>query len=108
MFLNFIPPLPTEPTLILMDIVALIGIFLLPYAVFLEQVHRKDLVRLIGSSCLLAFAIYHDQTVFILAMGAVALASVVEFTEIMLGMHHHAPDDLKKYKKMWRRGGKHS
>lgn len=102
---SFLPDFHGNINEILIHIVALIGIVLLPYAVFLEQVHRKDLVRLLGASCLLAFAIYKGQTVFVIAMGAVALASLVEFTEIMLGIHKHAQEDLKKYKKMWRHRG---
>ncbi len=99
---DFIPDFQGNVIEILMHIFALIGIFFLAYSVFLEQVHRKDLVMLLGSFCLLCFALYKEQTVFIVAMSAVCLASIVEFAEIMLGMHKHAPDDLKKYKKMWR------
>ena len=80
-----------------------IGVLVLVYSVFLEQAHRKDLVQLFGACCLLGYAIYQGEKIFILAMGGIALASVIEFTEIFLGLHHHAQDDLKKYKKLWRR-----
>ena len=101
---NFLPDFNGNIGQIPIHIVALVGVVLLPYAIFLEQAHRKDLVRLVGAFCLLTFAIYKADTIFILSMGALCLASVVEFTEIMLGMHTHAPEDLKKYKKMWRHG----
>jgi len=103
---NFLPDFNGDIGQILIHIVALLGIVLLPYAIFLEQMHRKDLVTLLGAFCLLSFAIYKGDMIFILAMGAVCLASIIEFTEIMLGMHKHAPEDLKKYKKMWRHGKK--
>lgn len=99
---DFIPDFNGNIPEIMIHFVAIIGIILLPYSVFLEQVNRKDLVKLIGSSCLLAYAIYQGQTVFAIAMAGVALASLVEFTEILLGLHKNSPDELKKYKKMWR------
>ncbi len=100
---DFIPTLPTDIPEILIYIIAGLGIITLVYSVFLEQAHRKDLVQLIGASCLLAYAIYQGEKIFILAMGGIALASIIEFTEIFLGLHHHAQDDLKKYKKLWKR-----
>lgn len=79
-----------------------LGIIILAYSVFLEQAHRKDLVQLLGACCLLGYAIFTGEKIFILAMGGMALASIIEFTEIFLGLHKHAQDDLKKYKKLWR------
>lgn len=100
--LNFISTIPQTIPEILIFITAGIGAFLLIYSVFLEQVHRKDLVQLLGACCLFAYAIYANQKIFMLTMGGIALASIIEFIEIYLGLHHHAQDELKKYKKMWR------
>lgn len=104
--LNFIGTIPQTLPEMLIYIIAGIGAVLLIYSVFLEQVHRKDLVQLLGACCLLSYAIYANQKIFMLAMGGIAIASVIEFLEIYLGLHHHAQDDLKKYKKMWRKNSK--
>lgn len=103
---DFITNIPHDIPEMLIYIVAGLGVILLVYSVFLEQVHRKDLVQLLGATCLLSYAIYQNEKIFTLAMGGIALASIIEFAEIYLGLHHHAQDDLKKYKKMWRRSRK--
>ncbi len=78
-----------------------LSIILLVYAVFIEQEHRRDIMFLLGSLGLMVYAISIKNTVFTVAMGALALASLVEFVEILIGVHKHGPEDLKRYKEMW-------
>lgn len=97
---SLLPNIPTTPINIIVIIVAILGAILLSYGVFLEQERRQDLVKLVGATCLCVYAIYIENAIFIIAMGGLALASAVEFTEIFLGLHKHNKEDLKKYKKL--------
>lgn len=101
-FNAYIPTMPSSVGEIFLILGAFLGIILLVYAVFIEQEHRQDIVRMLGAGGLLVYAIYIQNTVFTIAMAAVALASAVEFVEILLGLHKHGQEDLKKYKKMWK------
>lgn len=92
-----IPELPcTEAAVIY--IVAGLGAIMLVYGVFLEDERRQDLVTMIGALALLVYALYIKSTLFAVAMGGLALASLVEFVEIYIGLHKHSPENLKKYK----------
>lgn len=102
---NILPNLPNG-YLLAFDIVAILSGVLLVYAVFVEQEHRRDLMRVLGAFGLGSYALYMGATLVAYAMFAVSIASAVEFIEIMLGLHKHGPEDLKKYKKMWRVGRK--
>lgn len=99
---SLIPTLPTSLAEIFIFVGAYLGIIFLVYSVFIEQEHRQDIIRMLGSGGLLIYAIYLDNLIFIIAMGAVGLASLIEFIEIATGLHKHSPEDLKRYKKLWR------
>lgn len=97
---SIIPALPTSTAEILIYIVGGLGALLLGYGVFLEQERRQDLVRFVGAFGLMVYALFIDNKLFIVAMGGLAIASLVEFVEIYLGLHKHSPEDLKRYKEM--------
>lgn len=101
MFLeSWFPILPTSPIEIIIHVVAFLGILLLSYGVFLEAERRQDLVFLLGAACLLVYAIYIKNLVFVLAMGAFGLNATIEFIEILVGLHKSAPENLKRIKKL--------
>ena len=102
LLLNFLPNLPQSWQGMFLLVGAIIGTIMLVYAVFIEQEHRQDLIRMLGAGGLLVYAVFIEDIFFIIAMGAVALASLVEFIEILTGLHRHGREDLKKYKKLWR------
>ncbi len=97
---SLIPHLPTSLAETWIFVGAGLCIILLVYAVFIEKENRQDLVRLIGTGGLLVYAVYIDNLIFTIAMGAIAVASLVEFVEISMGLHKHSPEDLARYKKM--------
>jgi hypothetical protein len=99
---SIIPYLPTTITETWIFVGAGLCTVLLVYAVFIEKENRQDLIRLIGAGGLFVYAIYIANIIFVIAMGALVLASLVEFIEIMLGLHTHSPEDLKRYKEMTR------
>ncbi|MBT3538893.1 hypothetical protein HOF40_03510 [Candidatus Parcubacteria bacterium] len=83
----------------LIYIVAALGIILITYGVFLETERRQDLVFLIGALCLFDYALYIGNRIFMIAMAGLALASLVEFIEIMIGLHkEHGKHTLKRIK----------
>jgi len=95
---SLIPYLPTSVAETWIFVGAGISIILMMYAVFIEKENRQDLIRLVGTGGLLIYALYIQNLIFIIAMGAIAVASLVEFVEIMLGLHKHSPEDLARYK----------
>ncbi|PIY92131.1 MAG: hypothetical protein CO030_01975 [Candidatus Magasanikbacteria bacterium CG_4_9_14_0_2_um_filter_42_11] len=95
---TFMPYLPSSVAETWIFVGAGISILFLVYAVFIEKEHRQDLIRLIGTGGLLIYAIYIHNVIFTVAMAALAVASLVEFVEIMLGLHKHSPEDLQRYK----------
>ncbi|PIR76161.1 MAG: hypothetical protein COU32_03630 [Candidatus Magasanikbacteria bacterium CG10_big_fil_rev_8_21_14_0_10_42_10] len=95
---SLIPYLPSSVAETWIFVGASISIILLMYAVFIEKEHRQDLVRLVGTGGLLVYAIYIHNLIFTIAMAALAVASLVEFIEILLGLHKHSPEDLQRYK----------
>ena len=103
MFLEPIfPVLPITGYAWFVHIAAIAGSICLAYAVFIEKEYRQDIIRGLGSLGLMVYAIFIENKIFAYGMGLVALASFVEFGEIMLGMHTHDKENLKKYKKLWR------
>lgn len=72
---------------IILNVLAGLGAILITYAVFLEHETRQDIVLAIGAFCLLVYALWLGNTIFTLAMGGLFIASMVEFVEIMIGMH---------------------
>lgn len=102
-FEQFITRMPNSFSEHLIYMAAIIGIILLVYAVFIEKEHREDLIRSLGAGCLLSYAIYIQNTIFIIAMAAVCLASLIELIEIMFGLHKHHKEDFTRFKRLWRR-----
>jgi len=98
MFLqNLLPQLPTSIMEIIIYVVAILGIVLLGYGIFLESERRQDIVFLLGSASLLIYAIFISNLIFTIAMSVLFLASLTEFIEILLGIHKdHCKYDLKK------------
>ena len=72
---------------IVLNILGGLGAILITYAVFLEHETRQDLVLAIGAFCLLVYALWIGNIIFSLAMGGLFLASMVEFVEIIIGLH---------------------
>ena len=79
---NIFPTLPQSIIEILMVIIPLIGTFLLVYAVFIEKEHKEDIIRFLGAASLNTYAIYINNTLFIIAMSAIMIATAIEFIEI--------------------------
>lgn len=97
--LKCIPEVPCTSYAVI-HILAFLGGVMLIYAIFLEQERRRDLVMVIGATALAIYAYFIENKIFLFAMGGIALASLVEFIEIYLGLHKHSPEDLKRYKKL--------
>jgi hypothetical protein len=72
---------------IIINVLAGLGAILITYAVFLGHETRQDIVLAIGSFCLLVYALWIGNAIFSLAMGGLFLASMVEFVEILVGIH---------------------
>lgn len=88
MFLeSIIPQLPTTMLQTIIYVVAGLGAILLIYGVFLEIERRQDAVFLIGAGCLLVYALSVGNLIFTIAMAGFFLAALVEFIEILLGIH---------------------
>lgn len=101
MFLNSIfPILPTNTVELMVYIVAALGAVLITYGVFLETERRQDLVFFVGAFCLFVYALYIGNRVFMIAMIGLGLASLVEFIEIILGLHKHDRNELKRVKSL--------
>ncbi len=101
MFLeNILPILPFNLVEAMIYVVAGLGCVLIAYAVFLELERRQDLVFMVGAGCLFVYALYVQNIIFMIAMAGLFLATLVEFTEIYIGLHKHSPEDLKRYKDM--------
>ncbi len=105
-FNNLFPTLPTSALDTIIYANLAVGIFLLFYATFIELEHRQDLIRILGAAAVLLYAIVHHNIPLIWVSAAIFLGSAIQFTEILLGLHKHSPEDLKRYQKMWRLGGK--
>lgn len=101
LLIDLIPHIPNGWQEAFLVVGAVLGAIMLVYAVFIEQEHRQDIIRMLGAGGLFVYALYIHDAFFAIAMGAVALASAVEFAEIMLGLHKHGPEDLKRYKQLW-------
>lgn len=99
---DYIPTLPSSSAELFLVVGSILCTILLMYSVFVEQEHRQDIIRLLGSGGLFWYAYYTNSLIFMIAMAGVGIASAVEFIEIYLGLHKHSPEDLKRYKKMWR------
>ncbi len=97
--LSHLPDFSTwSETQLLIYIVALLGVVLHIYGVFLEAERRQDLVFVIGGACLFVYATYIQNKIFAIAMFGFSVASLIEFIEILLGKHRHVcyPSDMVK------------
>lgn len=81
---NFLPNLPWATLEIIINIVAGLGAILITYGIFLEAEKRQDAVFVIGSGCLLVYALWIGNAIFSIAMTGFFIASAVELVEIML------------------------
>lgn len=79
-------------------VVALLGGILLTYAVFLEAERRQDIVFFLAGACLMVYALWLKNIIFIFALGGFMFASLFEFVEIMIGIHKHGRALQERYK----------
>jgi len=93
---NFLPNLSTDISTIIIHTIAIIGIILLIYAVFLETEKRQDVIFIISGLCLFIYALFINNLIFIIATAGLTLASLVEFIEILLGIHRDTKYNLKQ------------
>jgi len=84
---SLFPSLPWQSLQTIITIVAVLGALLITYSIFLKTVKRQDVILFIGSFCLLIYAFYIGNTIFIIAMTGLMLASFIEFIEILIGLH---------------------
>ena len=98
MFFDFLS-LPNSPLEWIVILTGILGMILIIYSQLLESLRRKDLIRLIGSTCLLVYAIWDNiNIIFILTFAGIAITSLIEFIEIYIGMHRTHDHDALKYK----------
>ncbi|MBI2436270.1 MAG: hypothetical protein HYV41_00785 [Candidatus Magasanikbacteria bacterium] len=95
---NIFPFLPIQIPELLIYIVAALGAILITYGVFLETERRQDLIFFIGAACLFVYALYIHNRVFMVAMAGLGLGSMIEFIEILSGLHTHDKLELKRVK----------
>jgi len=93
---NLLPNLSTDIDTIIIHIIAMLGIILLVYAIFLETEKRQDVVFIISGVCLFIYALFINNLIFMIATGGLILAALVEFIEILLGIHKDTKYGLKK------------
>ena len=84
---SIFPTLPWQTLQIVITTVAAMGAILITYGVFLKTEKRQDIVLFIGSFCLLIYALYIGNIIFIISMTGLMMASFVEFIEILAGLH---------------------
>ncbi len=97
-FFGLFPGLPWDVMVIIMNTIAMCGVILHVYGVFLETEKRRDLVFIIGGVCLFIYALWIRNKIFALAMGGFTVASLIEFVEIMTGIHKHDQKMVEEYK----------
>lgn len=94
----YLPLSSTTETLVY--VVAIMGIILITYGIFLEVERRQDLVMLLGAACLFVYALFIHNRIFMFAMAGVGIGSLIEFIEIYTGLHKHTLEDIERYKKL--------
>lgn len=90
-FIHLFPALPTSLSETMVWVVAALGAALHIYGIFLKAEKRQDAVFAISAACLLVYAIYIHNVIFIIAMSGFMLASLWEFVELVLGYHGIIP-----------------
>lgn len=83
---SLIPTIPSSPIDILVYVVGMIGTILLAYSVFVEREFRSDVMRFIGSACLIVYTLYIGNVFLTITFSALGLASLIEAIEIHLGL----------------------
>ena len=97
MFLdNLLKTLPQSTTELIIYVVAILGIILLAYGIFLETEKRQDIVFMLSSGSLLVYAIFIGNLIFTIAMAVMFLAALTEFIEILFGIHKPNKYHLKQ------------
>ena len=95
---NLIPGLPWDNMVVIMNTVAIAGAILHIFGVFLEKEKRRDLVFIVGGTCLFIDSLWIRNKIFALAMGGFTISSLIEFIEILLGYHKHNKQMVEEYK----------
>lgn len=88
-FITIFSGLPWPLLDIIINVVAGLGAVILTYGVFLEAERRQDAVFIVGSACLLVYALWIGNKIFSLAMAGLLVGSLVELVEILTGRHKH-------------------
>ena len=91
-FSNLIPFFTTSIIEVIIYVVAALGTILLTYAIFLKREKRQDVTLLIGALCLLTYALYINNIIFVVAMAGLGISSFVEWLEIVFGLHKDMGD----------------
>jgi len=96
--LTLYPNFSLTYTEIIFNMIAVIGAVLLAYGVFLESERNQDSVFIVAAICLLTYALWIGNKIFTVAMAGLALGSLVELIEILLGKHKHNKQKIDEYK----------
>ncbi len=72
-----------------------LGAVLLIYSQFVEAEHRRDIIRILGAGGLFVYSYYISNTIFMIVSAGIGFAALIEFVEILAGVHKHLPEDLK-------------
>ncbi len=97
-FFNLFLGLPWDFMVVVINTIAVVGVILHVYGVFLETEKRRDLVFIIGGVCLFIYALWIRNKIFALAMGGFTVASFIELIEILTGRHQHSKKMVEDYK----------
>jgi lipid-A-disaccharide synthase-like uncharacterized protein len=89
-FATIFSTLPWPLLDVVMNVVAGLGAIMLTYGVFLEAERRQDAIFIVGSACLLVYALWIGNKIFSLAMAGLMIGSLIELMEILTGKHKHA------------------
>lgn len=104
LFEQLFPQLPTDILATGMIVVGVLGAVLVTYSQFLEALRRRDLVRMVGAFSLFLYGLYIGANWILLAafLGLFA-ASLIEFIEILVGIHRTHDLDSVRYKQAAKR-----
>ena len=97
MFASVLSTLPWPLLTTVTNVVAALGAILLTYGVFLEAERRQDVVFIVGSACLLVYALWVGNKIFSIAMAGLLIGSLIELTEILIGIHKHIDGTIEKF-----------
>jgi len=79
---DIFPTLPWTTAEIFFNTLACLGVIMLVYSIFLEAETKQDAVMFLGATLLGIYASWIGNTIFLVAMAGVSVASLVEFIEI--------------------------